>query len=70
MGHPITRTELREYLCQLNLLTKADLAEFETRMVKWITIDDDGRNGGCCCHCLSHCEFAGLTLNLHQPPFT
>ena len=38
MGHPITRTELREYLCQLNLLTKADLAEFETHMVKRITI--------------------------------
>ena len=38
MGHPVTRTELREELRQLNLLTKADLAEFETRMVKWITI--------------------------------
>jgi len=36
MGHPVTRAELREELRQLNLLTKADLAEFETRMVKWM----------------------------------
>ena len=36
MGHPITRMELREELRQMNLLTKADLAEFETRLVKWM----------------------------------
>ena len=33
-GHPVTRTELREEL--RHYATKADLANLETRLIKWM----------------------------------